>query len=87
MFTGDFHQFENLYVKVTCFNGTEYIGVATSFRDHDDTSLAGSDCIQFFESNTYRRADFFRAEIKDITVVHPEKQLIEYPNANGVNGR
>ena len=39
MFEGDFHQFKNLIVKVTCFDGREYTGVATSFRDHDDTSL------------------------------------------------
>ena len=29
------------------------------------------------ESNTGRRADFFRAEIKDITIVCPTKQFIE----------
>ena len=77
MFEGDFHQFQNLIVKVTCFDGREYIGVATSFRDHDDTSLPGSDCICFYESNTNRRADFFRAEIKDITIVCPTKQFVE----------
>lgn len=47
----------------------EYVGEPTIFRDHDATSLPGSDCISFYESNTYRVADFFRAEIKDIVVI------------------
>lgn len=74
MYTGDFHQFQDLVVKVSCFDGRDYIGVATSIKDHDDTSLPGADCIQFYESNTGRRADFFRAEITDIVVVYNEKQ-------------
>ncbi len=85
MFTGDFHQFQNLYVKVTCNDGREYIGIATSFDDHDDTSLPGADCIQFAEPNTGRRADFFRAEIKDITVICPEKQFVEVVDGGSDN--
>lgn len=77
MFTEDFHAFEDLVVKVVCYDGREYVGIATSFRDHDEFSLPGSDCIQFYESNTGRRADFFRAEIKDIQVVCSTKQFVE----------
>lgn len=77
MFEGDFHQFKDLVIKVTCFDGSDYTGIATYFRDHDDTSLPGSDCIGFDETNTGRRADFFRAEIKDIQVICPAKQVVE----------
>lgn len=70
MFAEDFKQYKGQIVKVICFDGREYTGEPTSFRDHDETSLPGSDCISFYESNTYRTADFFRAEIKDIVVVY-----------------
>lgn len=77
MYTGDLHQFYDKLVRVICLNGYEYVGVATSFRDHDEFSLPGSDCIQFFESNTGRRADFFRADIKDIQLVCNDTQFVE----------
>ena len=57
------------FLVVICNDGREYVGEPTIFRDHDATSLPGSDCISFYESNTYRVADFFRAEIKDIVVI------------------
>ena len=69
LFNEDFKQYKDHIVRVICNDGREYVGEPTIFRDHDATSLPGSDCISFYESNTYRVADFFRAEIKDIVVI------------------
>ena len=69
MFNEDFKQYKGHIVRVICNDGREYVGEPTIFRDHDATSLPGSDCISFYESNTYRVADFFCAEIKDIVVI------------------
>ena len=86
MFNEDFKQYKGHIVRVICNDGREYVGEPTIFRDHDATSLPGSDCISFYESNTYRVADFFRAdfrincfwsapgaEIKDIVVICKQK--------------
>ncbi|WP_296896914.1 hypothetical protein [uncultured Megamonas sp.] len=69
MFNEDFKQYKDYIVRVICNDGREYVGNPTIFRDHDSTSLPGSDCISFYESNTGRTADFFRAEIKDIVII------------------
>lgn len=72
LYTEDFKQFAGQWVRVTRVDGTDYVGVANYFRDHDETSLPGSDVIGFVQPNTGRRVDIFRAEINDITVVCKE---------------
>ena len=52
MFNEDFKQYKGHIVRVICNDGREYVGEPTIFRDHDATSLPGSDCISFYESNT-----------------------------------